>query len=62
MGNLLRKIRLDIAVNDVFVKPTIKAITKGAKTGNVGDGKIFVMDLEQCIRIRTGEKGSKAIG
>ena len=62
MGNLLRKIRLDIAVNDKFVQPTIKAILKGAKTGDVGDGKIFVLDLEQCIRIRTSEKGSKAIG
>lgn len=62
MGNLLRKIRLDIAVNDKFVPPTIKAILKAAKTGNVGDGKIFILDLEQCIRIRTGEKGSKAIG
>ena len=62
MGNLLRKIRLDIAVNDDFVNPAIKAVLKGAKTGQVGDGKIFVMDLEQCIRIRTEEKGSKAIG
>ncbi len=62
MGNLLRKIRLDIAVNDNFVEPTIKAVLKGAKTGEVGDGKIFVLDLEQCIRIRTEEKGSKAIG
>lgn len=62
MGNLLRKIRLDIAVNDNFVEPAIKAIIKGAKSGEVGDGKIFVMDLDQCIRIRTEEKGSKAIG
>ncbi len=62
MGNLLRKIRLDIAVNENFVNKAIKAILKGAKTGDVGDGKIFVMDLEKCIRIRTGEKGPKAIG
>jgi nitrogen regulatory protein P-II 1 len=62
MGNLLRKIRLDIAVNDSFVEPAIKAIIKGAKSGEVGDGKIFVTELEQCIRIRTEEKGSKAIG
>ncbi|MBU0580229.1 MAG: P-II family nitrogen regulator [Candidatus Margulisbacteria bacterium] len=62
MGNLLRKVRLDIAVNDNFVEPTIKAIVKGARTEEVGDGKIFVLDLEQCVRIRTGEKGSKAIG
>ena len=61
-GNLLRKVRLEIAVNDNFVEPTIKAIVKGAKTGNIGDGKIFVLDLQQCIRIRTGEQGSVAIG
>lgn len=62
MGNLLKKIRLEIAVNDKFVEPTIKAITKGAKTGEAGDGKIFVLDLEECVRIRTEERGSTAIG
>ena len=62
MGNLLRKIRLDIAVNDAFVKPCMKALLKGAKTGQVGDGKIFIVELEDCIRIRTEEKGSAAIG
>jgi nitrogen regulatory protein P-II 2 len=61
-GNLIRKIRLEIAVNDNFVEPTIKAITKGAQTGKMGDGKIFVLNLEECIRIRTGERGSLAIG
>jgi nitrogen regulatory protein P-II 1 len=61
-GNLLRKIRLEIAVNDNFVEPTIKAIIKGAKTGDTGDGKIFVLDLKECVRIRTEEKGSVAIG
>ena len=61
-GNLFRKIRLEIAVNDNFVEPTIKAITKGAQTGKTGDGKIFVLPLEQCIRIRTGERGGLAIG
>jgi nitrogen regulatory protein P-II 2 len=60
--NLLKKIRLEIAVNDDFVEPTIKAIIKGAKTGSIGDGKIMVMDMADCIRIRTGERGSKAIG
>jgi nitrogen regulatory protein P-II 1 len=60
--NLLKKIRLEIGVNDDFVEPTIKAIIRGARTGNIGDGKIFVMDLVECIRIRTGERGSKAIG
>jgi len=61
-GNLLRKIRLEIAVNDTFVETTIQAITKGARTGDLGDGKIFVLDLKECIRIRTGEKGGVAIG
>lgn len=61
-GNLLRKVRLEIAVNDNFMQPTIDAIVKGARTGELGDGKIFVLDLPQCIRIRTGETGSKAIG
>ena len=61
-GNLLRKIKVEIAVNDNFVERTIKALTAGARTGEIGDGKIFVLDLEQCIRIRTGETGSVAIG
>lgn len=61
-GNLLRKIQLEIAVNDNFVEPTIKAIIKGARTGKIGDGKIFVLDLPRCIRIRTGDEGPQAIG
>ena len=61
-GNLLRKTRLEIAVNDNFVEPTIKAIIKGVKTGETGDGKIFVLDLKECVRIRTEEHGSEAIG
>jgi len=60
--NLLKKVRLEIAVNDRFVQPTIDAIIKGARTGNIGDGKIFITDLQECIRIRTGEKGGEAIG
>ena len=60
--NLLEKIRLEIAVNDEFVEPTVKAIVKGARSGTIGDGKIFVMPLEQCIRIRTDEQGAEAIG
>ena len=54
--NLLKKIRIEIAVNENFVKPTIDAIIKGARTGNIGDGKIFILDLPQCIRIRTGRR------
>lgn len=61
-GSLLKKVKLEIAVNDEFVKPTIEAVTQGAKTGNIGDGKIFVLNLEEVMRIRTGEKGSTAIG
>ena len=61
-GNLLRKIRLEIAVNDDFVQPAINALTKGARTGELGDGKIFVLPLERCVRIRTGEEGHDAIG
>ncbi len=62
MGNLLRKVRLEIAVNEAFVEPTIKAIIKGAHTGEMGDGKIFVLELAECIRIRTEERGHEAIG
>jgi len=61
-GNLLKKIRLEIAVNENFVEPTIKAIITGAKTGETGDGKIFVLDLKECVRIRTEERGGLAIG
>jgi len=60
--NLLKKVRLEIAVNEGFVKPTVDAIIKGARTGRIGDGKILVLPLEQCIRIRTGETGGEAIG
>ena len=60
--NLLKKIRLDIAVNEDFVKPTIDAIIEGARTGEIGDGKIFVSPIEECIRIRNGETGKIAIG
>ena len=61
-GSLLKKVKLEIVVNDEFVKPTIGAITEGARTGEIGDGKIFVLSLEECLRIRTGETGSVAIG
>jgi nitrogen regulatory protein P-II 1 len=62
--NLLPKIRLDIAVNDAFVKITVDTILRTAKTpggGKVGDGKIFITPLEECIRIRTDERGGQAI-
>ena len=60
--NLLKKIRLEIAVNEVFVDATVEAIIAGARVGKIGDGKIFVLPLERCIRIRTGEEGHDAIG
>lgn len=60
--NLLKKVRIEIAVNENFIKPTIGAIVEGARTGEIGDGKIFVIDLSDCIRIRTGETGGIAIG
>jgi nitrogen regulatory protein P-II 1 len=61
--NLLPKIRLDIAVNEEFVDITVNSIVKSAKTGEgkIGDGKIFITNLEECIRIRTEERGGKAI-
>jgi nitrogen regulatory protein P-II 2 len=61
-GSLLKKVKLEIVVNDDFVKPTIDAITEGARTGQIGDGKIFVLELKECMRIRTGETGSVAVG
>ncbi len=60
--NLLKKVRLEIAVNQEFVEQTVNAIVEGAKTGEIGDGKIFVLDLVECVRIRTGDKGNDAIG
>ena len=60
--NLLKKVRIEIGVNDEFVEQTIEAIINGARTGKIGDGKIFVIPLERCIRIRTGEAGNDAIG
>lgn len=59
---LLSKVKLEIAVNDSFVEPTIQAILKAARTGRIGDGKIFVLPLDDAIRIRTGETGGIAIG
>lgn len=60
--NLLKKVRIEVAVNEDYVQKTVDAIIAGARTGTIGDGKIFVMDLTDCIRIRTGEKGGDAIG
>jgi nitrogen regulatory protein P-II 1 len=59
--NLINKVRLEIALNDAFLEPCIEAILKSARSGKIGDGKIFVTELAECIRIRTGERGGTAI-
>jgi len=59
--NLIPKIKIEIAVNNEFVDITINAIMKAARSGELGDGKIFITPLEECIRIRTNERGGKAI-
>lgn len=62
VGSLLQKMKLEIAVNDAFVPVVLETVTAEARTGRIGDGKIFVLDLEQVLRIRTGETGPEAIG
>ncbi len=62
VGCLLRKVKLEVAVNEAYVRPTIDAILEGGRTGQIGDGKIFVMELGRVVRIRTGEEGNDAIG
>lgn len=62
---LLPKLRVEIAVNDAFVEAAIEALVHASRTGDVGqigDGKIFVLSLEDCVRVRTGERGAAAIG
>ncbi|PKM12438.1 MAG: transcriptional regulator [Gammaproteobacteria bacterium HGW-Gammaproteobacteria-3] len=59
--DFLPKVKLEIAVSDTILEQAIETIVKAANTGKIGDGKIFVTDLEQVIRIRTGETGSDAI-
>jgi nitrogen regulatory protein P-II 1 len=58
---LAEKVRFEIAVSDQFVEPTIAAVCEGARTGEVGDGKIFVVPLERVVRIRTGEIDTSAV-
>jgi nitrogen regulatory protein P-II 2 len=60
-ANLVEKLKLTLAVNEAYVEKAIDAILRGARTGRVGDGKIFVAPLDDCVRIRTGERGSNAI-
>jgi nitrogen regulatory protein P-II 1 len=58
---LAEKVRLEIAVSDEFVEATVDALCEGARTGEVGDGKIFVVPLEQAVRIRTGDRDTGAV-
>ena len=58
---LSEKVRFEIAVSDDFVEPTIEALCEGGRTGEVGDGKIFVVPLERAVRIRTGETDKGAV-
>lgn len=58
---LSEKVRLEIGVSDHFVEPTVRAILAGARTGEVGDGKIFVLPVEKVYRIRTGEEDTAAV-
>jgi len=59
--DFLPKVKLEVAVNDDIVQRLVEAITQAAHTGKIGDGKIFVYDLEQAVRIRTGEQDAEAI-
>lgn len=58
---LADKVRFEIAVSDAFLETTVDALVEGARTGDVGDGKIFVLPLERVIRIRTGEADTAAV-
>jgi len=58
---MAEKVRFEIAVSDEFVQPAVEALCAGGRTGEVGDGKIFVLDLEQVVRIRTGETANAAV-
>ena len=60
-ASLVEKLKLMLAVNDAYVDRAVDAIVRGAWTGHVGDGKIFISPLDDCVRIRTGERGRSAI-
>jgi nitrogen regulatory protein P-II 2 len=59
--NFLPKVKIEVVVGDELVEQVIEAITKAAQTGRIGDGKIFVMDIERAVRIRTGEIDTQAL-
>ncbi len=60
--NLLKKVRIELAVNENYAEKVISAIVEGARTGDIGDGKIFVLDIADCVRVRTGERGRDEVG
>jgi nitrogen regulatory protein P-II 2 len=60
--NLLKKTRLEIALNEEFLDATVDAIVQAARSGNIGDGKILILDIADVVRIRTGERGKDAVG
>jgi nitrogen regulatory protein P-II 2 len=60
-GGLLHKLKVEVAVSNNRVWQAVDAITRGARTGKIGDGKIFVLEMEECVRIRTGETGVSAL-
>lgn len=59
--NFVPKIKLEIVVSDDMVDPIVETITKTAQTGKIGDGKVFVLDVQQAVRVRTGETGDEAL-
>jgi nitrogen regulatory protein PII len=59
--DFLPKVKIEVVVEDSLVDNVVEAIAESAKTGRIGDGKIFVMDIEQAVRIRTGDRGADAI-
>jgi nitrogen regulatory protein P-II 1 len=61
MVDFIPKVKLEVAVSDEAVPKVIEAIERAAKTGRIGDGKIFVLPLEEALRIRTGERGEEAL-
>ncbi len=61
MGNLLKKVKVEIAVTEPDLQRTLEALVRGARTGSIGDGKVFIFEMEDSIRIRTGETGSAAV-
>lgn len=60
-GDLVRRVRVEVAVSNGNVRQTVDAISRGAHTGKADDGKVFVLEMDECLRIRTGERGLSAL-